>query len=248
MDTIFLVFSALFGLCLGSYATALSYRLPRGISMIKKSRSACPACDHDLGILDLVPFFSWLFLRGRCRYCKAAIGCRYPLIEMATAALCLGFYSAFGFGAVTLVLFLLAPVLVAMVDIDLHHKILPDSLNLAVFLLGLVVLALDPYADWMDAVGGVILYGLGSYLLRYAFMLVMKREPMGLGDVKFFAAAGLWLGLGAEKLAFFLLMSGVLGIFLGLLWRWRTKDPEFPFGPALIVSFIVILFSYSDKF
>lgn len=248
MDAIFLIFSALVGLCLGSYATALSYRIPRGISMIKKSRSACPACDHDLGIADLVPFFSWLFLRGRCRYCHAKIGFRYPLIEIATAFLCVAFHVFFGFTPATLAMFMAAPVLVAMIDIDLHYKIIPDSLNLALFVIGLVVLALTPDADWIDAAGGVVLYGFGSWALRFIFMHIMKREPMGLGDVKFFAAAGVWLGLSAEKLAIFLLLSGLSGVVLGLLWRWRTKNPEFPFGPALILSFIVVVFSYSESF
>lgn len=243
-----MIFALLLGLCLGSYATALSWRVPRGISMIKKERSACPSCDRNLGVLDLVPVFSWLFLRGRCRYCGARIGLRYPVIECATAALAGGFYYFFGPAAATLAMIFAAPVLIAIIDIDLHYKIIPDSLNLALLVLGGIVLALTPEADWADALAGMAVYGLGSFLLRFVFMKIMKREPMGLGDVKFFAVAGLWLGAGVEKMALFLLLAGVLGTVLGLCWRRIAKDPEFPFGPALILSFIAVLFSYSERF
>lgn len=248
METIALIFSILFGLCLGSYATALSYRVPRGISMVRKSRSACPACDHNLSVMDLVPVFSWLFLKGRCRYCRAPIGWRYPLIEFSTAALCVAFFYAFGMTTAGFAAFLAVPVLVAMIDIDLQYKILPDSLNLALAAAGVLVQAFTPYTDWLDVAGGVLLYGLGSWGLRFVMMKLVKREPMGLGDVKFFAAAGVWLGMDAQKLAIFLLLSGVLGVLLGIFWKARMKDPEFPFGPALIASFILVLLSYSDRF
>ncbi|MCB1538670.1 MAG: prepilin peptidase [Alphaproteobacteria bacterium] len=69
------------GLCLGSFATALVYRLPRGLNWTTE-RSRCPSCGHALGVPDLVPVFSWLFLRGRCRHCGTRIPARYPLIEL----------------------------------------------------------------------------------------------------------------------------------------------------------------------
>jgi leader peptidase (prepilin peptidase)/N-methyltransferase len=68
------------GLVLGSFATALAYRLPRELSMVTRVHSQCPSCAHNLGVPDLVPLFSWVFLRGRCRYCQAPIGLQYPLI------------------------------------------------------------------------------------------------------------------------------------------------------------------------
>ena len=77
------------GLCVGSYLAATSWRLPRGV---RGKRSACPSCGHTLAARDLVPVFSWLALRGRCRYCAARIGVRYTLIELATAAVCVAFY------------------------------------------------------------------------------------------------------------------------------------------------------------
>lgn len=86
---------AAIGLCMGSFSSAIAYRVANKQSWIvdknvksgenKAARSACPSCDHQLSALDLIPVFSWVFLRGKCRYCKAKISARYPLIEAAGA-------------------------------------------------------------------------------------------------------------------------------------------------------------------
>lgn len=246
-----LLATVLFGLCLGSFATALAWRLPRGISMIRRVHSACTRCGHDLSARDLVPVFSYLFMRGRCRYCEAPIGFRYPAIEIATMALCLAFFARFGLTVESAGLMLLSPALVALVDIDFRYKIIPDSLNIWIFLCGLLTMAAAS-ATAADAgrflgealttgLGGALLYGLGAWALRQVFMVLMRREALGLGDVKFFAAAGVWLGLEVEMLAAFLMLSGFAGVGLALLWRRLTGDAVFPFGPALVLAFVVSL-------
>ena len=239
------------GLCLGSFATALAWRLPRGVSMTAKARSSCTSCGHDLSALDLVPFFSWLFLRGRCRYCRAPVSFRYPLIEISTLALCLAFHVRFGFSPETLCAFMIAPALVAMVDIDFRYKILPDVLNAAIFVAGLAAIGLsslhayDAPAHVLSMLGqatcGVLIYGGGSWALRAVFMVWKKREALGLGDVKFFAASGVWLGMDVDALAAYLLLSGLCGVLAALVWRKATGELEFPFGPALIGAFVAVL-------
>src|SRR5687768_46475 len=93
--------AAFIGLALGSFASALSWRIPRGISWIasngKSEHSACPACCHRLSCRDLIPLFSWLMLKGRCRYCQTPIGICYPLIELSTMVGCLAIYAIYGF-------------------------------------------------------------------------------------------------------------------------------------------------------
>ena len=84
------------GLILGSFTTMLSYRLPRKISIIAPS-SHCPKCETPLQVLDLIPVFSWLINKGRCRHCQQPIGARYLLIEFVTASLCLLAFIAIGF-------------------------------------------------------------------------------------------------------------------------------------------------------
>lgn len=247
----FYLTTVLLGLCLGSFATALAWRLPRGVPLAKKARSNCPSCGHDLHARDLVPLFSWMTLGGRCRYCRAPVGLRYPLIELSTLALCIIFHAVFGFTAVTLCAFALAPALVAMVDIDFRHKILPDVLNAAMALAGLAAIvaagleAFDPPAHILShlaqAMAAALMYGAGAFALRFAFLKATGKEALGLGDVKFFAAAGVWLGLSADSLAAFLLLSGALGVVIALLWKKIMRETEFPFGPALIAAFLAVL-------
>ena len=243
---------------LGSFATALSYRLPRDISIVSKVHSQCPACGHNLGCRDLVPVFSWLFLKGRCRHCQAAIGPQYPLIELATLTLCLLFYHVYGLKIETGAIFLLAPILVSLIDIDLRYKIIPDSLNLTIFLTGVAalginaVMSVDPPSFIIEqggtALGGTLIYGLGSLLLRHAAQLVLKREAMGLGDIKFYAAAGFWFGLSANAAATLLIVSGLSGIIMALAWKKHTGEAEVPFGPSLIIAFIVVLWFFQPSF
>ncbi len=248
IDIIFIIF---FGLVLGSFATALSYRLPREISILKKARSSCVSCEKDLSVPDLVPIFSWVFLKGKCRFCKQDIGIRYPLIELATLLLCMSFYMVYGLNISTLPLFLLAPVIVSMVDIDINYKILPDSLNLSIFVIGVLYIFLQSLIfaspllfledNLPNIVGGFLMYGLGSLTLRYVAGLILKREAMGLGDIKFFAAIGVWLGCSLETLSLFLFVSGILGVIFSIVWKKIKNEEEFPFGPALLFTFILIL-------
>jgi leader peptidase (prepilin peptidase)/N-methyltransferase len=246
------------GLVFGSFATALAYRLPRDLSMVTKVHSQCPSCGHNLGIPDLIPVFSWVFLRGKCRHCRAAIGWQYPLIELATLALCLLFYFVYGLKPETIAIFILAPVLVAIIDIDLRYKIIPDSLNLAILGAGIAALGINAMmaarpADFImeqgaPAFGGMMLYGLGSLLLRQTAQVIMKREAMGLGDIKFFAAVGFWLGFNANAAATLMIVSGLSGIILALIWKKRTGEAEVPFGPSLIIAFIAVLWFFPPGF
>lgn len=237
-----LVSAGIVGLMLGSFASALSWRIPRGQDFVK-ARSACPSCGHTLSVRDLVPVFSWLSTGGKCRYCKAPVSKRYPLIELATLVLCLSAAVRFGADPYTVFLMLLAPVLVAIIDIDLHYKIIPDGLNLAVAGLGLTHLA---YVFAFEQTGtdvfvqagiGMVAYGAGSALLRAVFALILKKESLGLGDVKFFAASGLWLGTAVEAAPLYLMIAGASGVILALIWRRLTGEEAFPFGPCLVIGF-----------
>lgn len=253
-----LLATVLIGLCLGSFATALAWRLPRGESMISKKRSGCPKCDSILGVFELVPLLSWLWLAGKCRKCGNPIGWQYPVIELATVTLCLAFYFSFGFTLQTVFMFALAPVLVAMTDIDFRFRIIPDGLNLSLLAIGIAVLFAGAFAtgnpprfvteEGALAVAGMAVYGLGALALRAGGQAVLKREPLGLGDVKFFAAAGFWLGPGLEKIAWFMIVAGASGIALALLWKRVTGEREFPFGPSLLLAFAVLLFAAPPSF
>ena len=229
---------AVLGLVAGSFASAASHRLPRGLP-IGADRSRCPSCDHTLQAIDLVPVASWLALRGRCRYCGTAISPRYPIIESLTAAIFVGAWWIAGddnLAAALLALTGLGLVIIAVADLE--NRIIPDF----------VLLALLPVAiawrwhsggDWVDGIAGAILGAGLLYGLRAAFKALRGIDALGLGDVKFLAIAGLYIGL--IGLAPFLLIAGVIGIVLGLGWRRAGLGAVFPFGPALCLALGLIL-------
>lgn len=247
------------GLLFGSFAGALVYRIPRDIPFTrdadkKASRSACIKCGYILGFFDLIPVFSWLFLRGRCRSCGTKISCIYPIVEITTL---LGFWAVYSFAGFTWIavpLYLLIACLSALIYIDLEHYILPNELVGAMALLGLFYNAilwftgtLDPQTLFIEYIlGGALLYGAFAWLLGIVMEKILKKEALGFGDVKFFAAAGLWIGL--QDLAAFMIGAGVFGIILALIWRMLGKGEVFPFGPALILSFFILLFFDGSHF
>lgn len=250
----------IFGLVLGSFATAVIHREPLGLSWIGardarqvgheqaakilKGGSYCPLCKTPLRSVDLIPFVSWALQRGRCRHCKANIPPVYPLTEGGVAALAVLVYAVIGPGPQVLPLLLALPFLWALLIIDLRHMILPNKLVLALAILGVPwVAALGAVngsysALFLDHVGGALVYAALVWGLALVMRLVLKREAMGMGDVKFFGAAGLWLGL--SYLPWFMMVAGASGVVLGIVWRFITKSRAFPFGPALILAFFVL--------
>jgi prepilin signal peptidase PulO-like enzyme (type II secretory pathway) len=234
------ILAGLIGLVLGSFASAVSWRAPRGISWIafrgKTGRSVCPSCDHCLSCRDLIPLLSWLMLKGRCRYCGAGIGIRYPLIELSTMLGCLAAYAVYGFTAAGFVMIAAMPVLAALAAIDFEHMILPDWLNAMLAMLGLAFIAATGAGDMPEAMIAACVYAALAWGLGWGMRQLLKKDALGMGDVKFFAVAGLWLGLSALPL--FLIFSGLAGIVVGLFWKILRREALFPFGPALILSLL----------
>lgn len=244
-----MILAVFIGLALGSFATALTWRIPRGRSWIasggRAEHSACPSCAHRLSWKDLVPLFSWIFLAGKCRYCRALIGWKYPVIELATLVACVLCYLVMGFSVPGIVLMAAVPFLVAMTAIDLKHMILPDQINFILGVLGLIFVYATNAGQgeiWGPVFQGLVVaggYAFFAFAISWSIGKILKKDVMGMGDVKFFAVAGLWMG--PEVLPAFLMLAGFGGLVIGLLWKILVKTEAFPFGPALIMSFFVCL-------
>ncbi len=238
-STIELLFTLFSGLVFGSFVTLASYRLPLGEDIIVKP-SRCPKCEKKLGFRDLWPVLSWVCSKGRCRHCRAPVSARYPLTEIATAALFLLIYARYGVTPEGIILALMGVALLIMIVVDLEHYIIPDQIHYALLPLGLAwhVAIRTPVGE---IIGGFTL-GLGIGLtLHHGYRWLRKKEGLGFGDVKFLAVAGLWLGI--MPIVPFLFFSGLFGTVFGLLWRAMGKGPIFPFGPALAVSlFLCVAF------
>jgi leader peptidase (prepilin peptidase)/N-methyltransferase len=141
------------GLLVGSFANVCIHRLPLGRSIVRPP-SRCPACGSLIASYDNVPVLGWLWLRGRCRTCRAPISIRYPAVELLNGLLYLGLALLFGPSPSTLIKMALSTTLLVLALIDLEHQILPDAITLPGLVLGLVVGALA--AGGPDATLGVL--------------------------------------------------------------------------------------------
>lgn len=237
------------GLVFGSFATALIYRVPRNLPWARGVASArwscCPGCEKVLRPLDLVPLLSWALNRGACRHCKAGISPVYPLTELGVLLACLGVYAVFGLTPEGCLILAAVPFLFALLVIDFEFLILPNQLVVITGALGLLRLAALVHAGADPAFLAVeYLLAAPVYLgfvwgLRWVVTRMLKKDALGLGDVKFFCVAGLWLGLSG--LSWFCIGAGFLGILLGSFWQTLKKERLFPFGPALIVALYGVL-------
>ncbi len=232
---ILIIFLAILGITIGSFLNVLIYRIPRGESIVLPP-SHCPNCNHQLGVLDLFPVFSYLWLGGRCRYCKTPISWRYPLVELITAVLTVICWIRFDLsidGAMSLVL---TYVLIAIAFIDLEHRLIPNVLTLPMIAIGLI------FRGWQGEIMAGILGGLigGGLLFLVAFFY---PKGMGMGDVKFLAMAGVFLGW--EKALFLLFSGSFLGVLIIIplmLLKKLDRKTAFPFGPFLVVGALIALY------
>jgi leader peptidase (prepilin peptidase)/N-methyltransferase len=247
-------FVAFVGLCLGSFATALIYRIPRGIPWVydpqtagdKACRSRCTSCGTKLGFLDLVPLFSWLLSGGKCRHCKARISKFYPMIELSTMFLVVLLFGGWSYAPAAFPLYMAIPFLVAALVIDWDHMILPDSINFSLAVLSIFhVFLLSWQGGWdmsialTHTLAAVLLVGVFGFV---AFVIgrIKGRNALGRGDLKFLAPAGLILGLA--PLPSYMAVSGVLGLVIAVARRGGFRSGAFPFGPALIISLYLHVF------
>ena len=223
-----LTVTALLGLVFGSFCNAWAWRLAHGESIVH-GRSHCAVCGHPLSARDLVPLLSWLFLRGKCRYCGAPISVRYPAVELLSALYYLSIVLRFGLSVDALRLLILGSLLLTASLVDLDTMELPDGLLLAAALAALLRLP----DGWKSALLGAAAISIPLLLLVLLADKLLGRETMGGGDIKLVAVLG--LHFGALQTLFLLILACVLGLFLGAAMK-KAKDAPFPFGPALALA------------
>lgn len=237
-------FIVLFGLVIGSFLNVVIARLPERKSL-SKPRSACPKCGYTLTWYDNIPVVSYLFLRGKCRSCRAPISIRYPVVELLTALLFLTVTLRFGFTPLLIVRDLpFVAILVAITFIDLETRLIPDPLSLGGLALGLATAYFTPGLGLISSFSGAILGFSIFYGIAWYYQWRTGRAGMGGGDIKFLAMLGAFLGpLGVLTTIF---VSSVLGTVLGLTYAWlnRRKTGDggsllkvaLPYGPFLVIG------------
>ena len=209
-------------------------------------RSACPSCGHQLSAVDNIPVFSYVWLKGRCRYCRAPISRRYPSVEIITALLSALVVWQLGSELKGFAALLLVWCLIALTFIDIDTQMLPDDLTLPLIWLGLLVNLSGGFVPLSDAVIGAAAGYLSLWSVYWLFRFVTGKEGIGYGDFKLLAALGAWLGW--MMLPFIVLLSSAVGALVGIamiVLRGHQRDKPIPFGPFLAVAGLIALF-YGD--
>ena len=240
------VLAVILGLVAGSFLTAFVDRLRDGRNFIV-GRSACDNCHKRLGVVDLVPLFSWLFLRGRCRHCRQAIGLYYPTIELVSGVSFVVFYLfwPYSLDGWEFVLFLgWLPVLVALLALaiyDLRWWLLPNKIVYPLFIWSSLLLAVRLLGEmspaiFLDALLSLLVGG-GLFFLIFHF----SPKHIGGGDVKLGACLGLLL-VDWRLSLIMIFLSAIIGVVVLLIMsllslrRKITLNSKLPYGPFLIFA------------
>ena len=245
------------GLCLGSFVNALVWRLHEKKDWVK-ARSQCVNCNHELAALDLIPIVSWIFLKGKCRYCHKPISVQYPIVELTLAIL---FLLSFVYWPVALngwhitvfVIWLMVLTgLIALAVYDLRWMLLPTKLiySLLIFAVIMAVINIIGSPNHLNSLAGYLegtIVGGGIFFLIFQ---ISKGKWIGGGDVRLGFLLGL---LASTALRSFLLIfiASLIGTIVSIILMSASKLKKsslIPFGPFLIASIIIIQLAGTDIF
>lgn len=199
--------------------------------------SKCGHCGTTIKPWHNIPVISYLLLKGKCSYCQAKIGIRYPLVEFATAVLSIITIHLLGFSTEGLLALLLLWFLISLTMIDIDTYLLPDHLTLSLLWLGLLINSVGIYTDLFSAIWGAAAGYLCLWSIFWLFKWLTGKEGMGYGDFKLLAALGAWMGW--QFLPLIILLSSFVGAVIGIagiLILGRDKNIPIPFGPYLAIA------------
>lgn len=238
----FYLFMFIFGICIGSFLNVVILRLPRGESLIKRS-SHCMTCGTKIRAIDLIPVFSWIFLRGKCHSCGEKISARYPIVESLNGLLYVLTFYVLDINVESIITCVLMSLLIIVGFMDW------DTMEINEIILGIIALLAVPLAIFTNEVS-IKSRIIGAFVISVPFFLIGEisrpiiRKKFGedfraieLGDTLLMAAAGTVLGTRA------IIVSTLIGIVAaalgGLINKAVTKDSKFAFGPFLSIGIAV---------
>lgn len=234
----------LYGIVIGSFLNVCIYRIPKGENLVSVG-SHCMECGHRLKWYDLVPLFSWLFLKGKCRYCGTAISAQYPVVEGLNGLLYVLVFWVNGLNWDSALYCIMVSALFVISVIDCRTMLIPTGADIVVLAVGIVHLVLH-LEQWYYYVIGFVGVGLFLLLIAVIFKSVTGRSGLGYGDIELMACAGLCIGWGHGLFA--LVIGSVLGSLIeGVRMVVMKKRGKFAFGPYLAIG-ITIAALWGDMF
>lgn len=253
----------IFGSIVGSFLNVCIYRMPHSESVVWPG-SHCPNCKKRIPWYDNIPFLSYIFLRGRCRFCKEKISFIYIIVELLTALMFLFIFSRCGLTYDFFFYIIFVCGLIVATFIDMKHRIIPDEISIGGIIVGFILSGvkgfhLSPFAFNLSPlinsflgiiIGGGIIYMVG-FLFDLVYFKLLKKpavegetQSMGGGDVKLLAMIGAFLGWQKAVTTFFL--APFFGIIIGLINLLVKKEHLIPYGPFLSLASIISIFG-ADK-
>ena len=246
----FLVLAAVLGACMGSFLNCMAWRIVHGEPFVN-GRSHCDKCGHVLGFADLIPVFSYLAHKGRCRWCGAKLSARYLWSEVVSALVFASVVYKYDITPECLQYLIFVSILLACSFADLEGFIIPDGFIIAAIIVRAVFVLLSGdivHELVFSLLGGFAVAG-GLLLLVTVFEKLIKREAMGGGDIKLIFATGLYLGWQKNVLCLF--AACILGIIFGVITQKKRETQEdariFPFGPSISAAAALTLL-FGDRF
>lgn len=251
-----IIISAIFGLCMGSFVhVAIScfspqYSFLEYVFHICFSRSKCPHCQMRLHGLLLIPIFSWLLLKGRCKICKSSIPFHYPLMELSICCHCVFITLLLDITVWAGIIILLGHTFLILAFIDIKYLLLPNYFNYSILLIGTLTAYLDiANIQLNEALIGIV-FGFGILWLPARIYYCIKKNPgLGGGDIKLLSALGTWIHY--EYLPLLLVIASTIGIVYLLFYVYIKQTTltkvKIPFGPCLLIaSYGILLFTSVD--
>lgn len=254
-----IIFVAIFGALIGSFLNVVIYRYP--IMLMRKwddecrmqlnqptlekketfhlclPRSHCTQCKKPIPFWFNIPILSYIFLRGKCAYCRASIPLQYFFVEIIAAVLTVIVFLHFSLSLLGGEVLIFTYGLIVLGFIDFNHQFLPDPITYVLLWLGLIVSTQHYFTCPTDAILGAIIGYLFLWAIAKLYILIRKKEGMGLGDCKLLAMMGAWGGPG--PLINILLFSTALALIIsGILMLFKKMDGSkpIPFGPYIAIA------------
>ncbi len=220
----------IFGAMIGSFLNVVIYRIPKNESIVFPA-SKCQSCQTSLKWYHNIPIFSWVFLGGKCAFCKEKISAQYPIVEALTGIIFVALYFKLGLVWYLPFVALSFASLLALVMIDFKYMAVPDNVNFAALIFALV------QPEFLNGLMYAAIAAGGLYLIGLLSSLLARKQAMGGADVIVAGTMGALLGFPNFFVAIFL--SAILAMIPALIWR----DKGVPFVPFLaLATFIVYLY------
>ncbi|MBN2201347.1 prepilin peptidase [bacterium] len=245
MGPIHILMIVLVSLAIGSFLNVVIHRLPRGESLAFPG-SRCASCGRAIRFYDNVPLLSYAVLGGKCRFCGEKISARYPIVEGLTAFIVLALLAVYGltvpFAAYATLAFFLIPI--SFIDWDTGF--IPDKLVIPASIAGIFYLAafhiVKWKVTWKSGLAGMVAGAGLLLLLMIAGKFLMKKDAMGMGDVKMLAMTGIYVGFPAVWIAlFFGGVAACVYIMIALARKRLMLKNTIPFGPFIAIGTLTYL-------